>query len=440
MPTSMRSTSAASALLLALTLLAGCDRPPAETAKAPTPTAGSEAGEEANAAAGPAEVPAYLRPEEDRRSPAERFGIDPMEIIEHEVDGATVRAPAGVTVRRYVPPVSARAGVPAPTSENPPVPGAGPRILFERGHVDLGGFRENETRSATLWFENVGDAELQIIDVSSTCGCTVAEPDRERFAPGERGTLSIEFDPSAPGDQTKTVRVLTNALDDPYEVTVRANIEALVEIEPRLVSFGRRRLGVEHLETVRVRFPNDTYRVLEVTTTNPAVQATIVSEAATPTEAVIDVVVAPDAPWGMLFSWLRIVVEGRPTLEERPVRYDPRIRVQGQLFGDLEAEPDTFRYGALPGEAVERAVMLRRADGRPLTVHDARLTEGNLEPGAKVVVQGAADGSKVLILRIPAAGAPGPRRALVRVRTDVVGEETVTIEVVGVVREPAPGG
>ena len=34
-----------------------------------------------------------------------------------------------------------------------------------------------------------------------------------------------------------------------------------------------------------------------------------------------------------------------------PMTHESRIRIQGKLFGEIEADPDAFRFGVMPGEA-----------------------------------------------------------------------------------------
>ena len=61
-------------------------------------------------------------------------------------------------------------------------------------------------------FTNTGDAVLLIYDVTTNCGCTVADYPREPIAPGMSGSVVITFDPKGnPGEFAKEIVVKTNA-------------------------------------------------------------------------------------------------------------------------------------------------------------------------------------------------------------------------------------
>lgn len=61
-------------------------------------------------------------------------------------------------------------------------------------------------------FTNTGDAALLIFDVTTNCGCTVADYPREPIMPGKQGSVVITFDPKGnPGEFAKEIVVKTNA-------------------------------------------------------------------------------------------------------------------------------------------------------------------------------------------------------------------------------------
>lgn len=67
--------------------------------------------------------------------------------------------------------------------------------------------------SATVEFAFRNDAEevVEIVKVSTSCGCTTAKIDKKRFAPGEAGSITGKFDfGPREGMQTKLFRVVTS--------------------------------------------------------------------------------------------------------------------------------------------------------------------------------------------------------------------------------------
>ena len=109
-----------------------------------------------------------------------------------------------------------------------------------------------------------------------------------------------------------------------------------------------------------------------------------------------------------------------------------------QLFGERSSEPDTFRFGAEPGQSIERRIRLKRASPAPFTILSAAVTDGNV-PNASVSFEAVAPNTWELVLT--ATAGPRPSRCLgkVSVQTDVPGEENIRIPIVGTVRE-RPGG
>ena len=90
-------------------------------------------------------------------------------------------------------------------------------------------------------FQNTGDVPITIIQVRSSCHCTVATPDRERYAPGESGVIDVVFEHvKRPGEQRKRVYVFTDDATSPMSVLqVRVDMPKLVEISPGYLSWRR---------------------------------------------------------------------------------------------------------------------------------------------------------------------------------------------------------
>jgi hypothetical protein len=89
----------------------------------------------------------------------------------------------------------------------------GKAVLVFREYEHLfGKVHEGEKAGCIFTFENKGTADLVIVSVTTTCGCTVPKYDRKPVAPGKTGTLEVIFDTSGKnGIQTKTITVRSNA-------------------------------------------------------------------------------------------------------------------------------------------------------------------------------------------------------------------------------------
>jgi hypothetical protein len=92
--------------------------------------------------------------------------------------------------------------------------------VIELGQVAFGASVER-----TIRFRNRGDQPVSILAVRTTCGCTAAEPDVDRLAPGASGTVRVVFTGKNAGRQAQFVRIVT---DDPAQPVVSVRIRAQV--------------------------------------------------------------------------------------------------------------------------------------------------------------------------------------------------------------------
>lgn len=73
------------------------------------------------------------------------------------------------------------------------------------GNVPFGQAVSREFR-----FKNISSENLMILQVKSTCHCTVTEWDRNPVGPGKIGTIKVTYDSQKEGDFYRIVSVTTN--------------------------------------------------------------------------------------------------------------------------------------------------------------------------------------------------------------------------------------
>lgn len=115
---------------------------------------------------------------------------------------------------------------------------AAPEAVIREPIWDAGAVARGGTVEHTFTIANQGDQPLEIVEVTPTCGCTVAEYDRQ-IAAGRSGEVSVVVDTSKlKGAVAKSVRVLTNDAEAP-EITlvVKANVRSWVESDPGYARF-----------------------------------------------------------------------------------------------------------------------------------------------------------------------------------------------------------
>lgn len=87
-----------------------------------------------------------------------------------------------------------------------------PQIQFDNASVDLGTIKEDAIVERAFEFTNIGTADLVIIDVKGSCGCTVPTKPSEPIAPGKRGKISVKYTAkNKVGPQKPTITVISNA-------------------------------------------------------------------------------------------------------------------------------------------------------------------------------------------------------------------------------------
>ncbi len=99
-------------------------------------------------------------------------------------------------------------------------------ITFSKLTHDFGTILEGEKVVCYFDYENTGKADLMILSVDASCGCTTPDWSREPVKSGERKSLKIVFDATGRnGAQRKVVTVLSNASNVAVKLTIKANIE-----------------------------------------------------------------------------------------------------------------------------------------------------------------------------------------------------------------------
>ncbi|MGD1994288.1 MAG: DUF1573 domain-containing protein [Anaerolineae bacterium] len=103
------------------------------------------------------------------------------------------------------------------------------RIELSQTEFDFGAVPNIGPARHTFQVRNVGQGTLEITGVSTSCGCTTAEVDEDRLAPGETATLTVTYDPQAHDGQTgRFMRVVYVRSTDPETPEASLTIQVTV--------------------------------------------------------------------------------------------------------------------------------------------------------------------------------------------------------------------
>jgi len=102
----------------------------------------------------------------------------------------------------------------------------GPRIQFDTLEHDFGHVEEVDILECAFDFKNVGDAELIIERVVSSCGCTVSQVSLTHLKPGEVGQITAKINLSGKkGFIKKRISVFSNDNKNPRVIlSIAVNI------------------------------------------------------------------------------------------------------------------------------------------------------------------------------------------------------------------------
>ena len=100
-----------------------------------------------------------------------------------------------------------------------------PEIEFEKIHHDFGELIQGEKVSFAYKFKNTGNATLVISSVSPGCNCTVAQFTQTPVAPGESGSVTVNFNTETKkGLVNSTIVVQANTYPADTRLSFTANV------------------------------------------------------------------------------------------------------------------------------------------------------------------------------------------------------------------------
>lgn len=100
------------------------------------------------------------------------------------------------------------------------------QLRFESESIDLGTFEElGGKRSCTFEATNIGQKPIVILDVVTTCGCTVPTFSRRPIKPGERTRIEVSYDPlGRPGAFDRKLHIYGPNRERLGQLTIRGTV------------------------------------------------------------------------------------------------------------------------------------------------------------------------------------------------------------------------
>lgn len=157
-----------------------------------------------------------------------------------------------------------------------------PQITINSERHNFGKAVEGETLMYDFIISNTGNGDLILKTVRSSCGCTIAQPDKTELQPGESTKLHVEFNTiDREGEQQKYIYIYSNdSKRKELRVAVQADVlpkeskEALnmkfgkLKLDKNKHDFGNVQEGKYYIATIKITNTGDgDLEIKNVTTT-----------------------------------------------------------------------------------------------------------------------------------------------------------------------------
>lgn len=98
-------------------------------------------------------------------------------------------------------------------------------VETEQKEIELHNLKTGQTEEAAFILRNTGNAPFVIHDITTSCGCTVAEWDRKPVETGEKTKIKVKVTPKNGGYLRETITVFCNTEEQRLLLTVKGRAE-----------------------------------------------------------------------------------------------------------------------------------------------------------------------------------------------------------------------
>src|SRR5579875_857351 len=262
------------------------------------------------------------------------------------------------------------------------ISGAQPRIEAAQAVYDFGSVPQGPSIAHSFTIKNVGQADLVIGQVQSTCGCTIAALAKKRLRPGESTQILATFDTRHErGKASRQIDVYSNDPRTPDLIlTMQGAITVAAEAVPDEVNFGDLRKGAGATREVAIRRlrKSGQFSIVKLSNTNSHIAVTR-QEGSSDVVARLELTVNRDMPPGPFEDTVEVSTNDQPI----------EIPVYGRVVGDLLVEPAQVSFGILPhGQSAVRYVRVVNNSTRPVTITALSSTNPAVSVSAKPLAAG----------------------------------------------------
>jgi Protein of unknown function (DUF1573) len=310
---------------------------------------------------------------------------------------------------------------------------AGPRAVAPETVIDVGPVIQGDEIVREFKIQNAGDADLEITEIKSSCGCLVASYARI-VKPGRVGLVKLVV--STDDFATPIAKGATVFTSDPanprIQLVVKANVKAVVQVKPGYARFivvqGEK---YETSEQVLEAPDQADFRVTRVTSPYPFLKAEIAPPAAPaegedskPGKWKVVLSLRPDAPIGPMADFV-VATTNHPKLKQ------VKIPVSGFVRPPVAVMPTVYDFGSRSlDEEYPGAVEVEVLSSRPVHLGEATADRAGISATIEEIEAGRRYN---VVIRLAPDLPVGKIDGVVSVTTDDARYPTLEIPVTGTV-------
>lgn len=322
---------------------------------------------------------------------------------------------------------------------------AAPRLTLVEPIKDFGTVPKGEKLDWAFQIHNSGTADLEILAVKPTCGCTVAEFDKV-IKPGQTGKIAAHVDTTQfTGPISKAVMIETNDPAAPSaQVTISAVVKPYVEAFPagfvryNMIQGDAEKQSVtlyseddQPFEIVSVSSPQEWIKVEHRKAEGNSVLKNLGREGQN--QYVFDITVGgPDARVGPIAEKVRIVTNSK-------MQPEYSLTVSGIIRPSYRVEPSGVNFGEVSpaDDAAKRIILLRSNHLKTPEAFVVTKAESGIAGVAAEVKPTGNKGEYEVTLNVTKDAKPGALDGNVLIHTNDTARPVTTVPVRGTVKAAA---
>lgn len=98
------------------------------------------------------------------------------------------------------------------------------KIDFENATYDFGNIPAKNEAVTYFVYTNTGEHSLKIINIQSSCGCTIPKWSREKLETGKKDSIMVMYDAETYGYFSKAIYVFSNAESSPDGLYIEGTV------------------------------------------------------------------------------------------------------------------------------------------------------------------------------------------------------------------------